>query len=691
MKSFKVFLFGSAFLSISIAQDLCPPAFVDALFYDEKIELSWHQTSSYGDLLFDECFSSCSLAIQAMTVVHPGDSICGDCSGGWFRYSDGTAADCGAGMFPCDDGGEDDFSAYAGYSGTDTTTSTYAPVDSRMITTPIDLTNYTAAYVEFSEAYNYPQDATDSNMVEVSIDGGETWNVVYTSNPWDVDEYIYIDNTIDISEYVGNVVWIAFRYYDSVGYGESWFVDDVRVWGGNDGDGPVCGVFFHYNVYMDGTQIGTADSAFYTVEGLENEVEYCFEITTAYGEGESTPTAEVCAIPQGPFQVNPGQFSFNQLNAGEYTEQVMVIENFDTLDANFTISSVELSNLDAAFDLVLSQFEDGTLGDFTNVPDLGEEWSVGDSAANSSTYLPFPSPPDGSQNFALYNDDAAGDDPFNPATPMLVSNPAFSGTEPSFLVFDLYFPNPAGPCEDGQSYADDFKVKVSIDDGESWILIDSTMATGVWYWASYMYNLEPYISEVSSFRVGFEYTDCGGEWGYGVAIDNMAIKMGDSFTWLTVSPYRGNVSAFDGYNDSIVVKIGAYGVYDEFSIEDELLVESGENSISVEIAVGGVEVTVDDSEVTPIEFALHQNYPNPFTPETNIQFDVAEHSHVSVSIFNLVGQKVASLVNQNMDAGVYTIKWSGLNEGGLALPSGMYFYEMKTSKYHSIKKLVLVK
>ena len=168
----------------------------------------------------------------------------------------------------------------------------------------------------------------------------------------------------------------------------------------------------------------------------------------------------------------------------------------------------------------------------------------------------------------------------------------------------------------------------------------------------------------------------------------MAIKMGDSFTWLTVSPYRGNVSAFDGYNDSIAVKIGAYGVYDEFSIEDELLVESGENNISVEIAVGGVEVTVDDSEVTPIEFALHQNYPNPFNPETNIQFDVAEYSHVSVSIFNLVGQKVASLVNQNMDAGVYTIKWSGLNEGGLALPSGMYFYEMKTSKYHSIKKLV---
>ena len=216
------------------------------------------------------------------------------------------------------------------------------------------------------------------------------------------------------------------------------------------------------------------------------------------------------------------------------------------------------------------------------------------------------------------------------------------------------------------------------------------MATGVWYWASYMYNLEPYISEVNSFRVGFQYTDCDGEWGYGVAIDNMAIKMGDSFTWLTVSPYRGNVSAFDGYNDSIAVKIGAYGVYDNLSIEDELVVESGENIVSVEIGVG-VEVSLDESKITPIQFALHQNYPNPFNPETNIQFDIAENSRVQVSVFNLVGQQVASLINKQMDAGVYHVRWSGLNDKGEPLPSGMYFYEMKTDHYHSVKKLVLVK
>lgn len=207
-------------------------------------------------------------------------------------------------MYPCEDGGNDDFSAYAGYSGTDSTTDMYAPVDSRMITDALDLTGYTAAYVEFIEAYNYPQDATDSNMVEVSIDSGATWEMVYASKPWDVDEDIWF-NTIDISSYAGNVVWVAFRYYDSVGYGESWFVDDIRVWGGNEGDGDICGTFNHFNVYMDGALIGTADSSgLYTAEDLVNDTEYCFEITSVYDEGESVPSATVCAVPQGPFQVN---------------------------------------------------------------------------------------------------------------------------------------------------------------------------------------------------------------------------------------------------------------------------------------------------------------------------------------------------------------------------------------------------
>ena len=197
--------------------------------------------------------------------------------------------------------------------------------------------------------------------------------------------------------------------------------------------------------------------------------------------------------------------------------------------------------------------------------------------------------------------------------------------------------------------------------------------------------------------MGLQYTDCGGNWGYGVAVDNIRIKEGDDFTWLTVSPYKGTVDLGGTAHDSIQVKIGMYGVYDGFTIEDELLIDGisrltppDEYSITVQLAVGTT-VSLDEPNVTPFEFALHQNYPNPFNPETKIQFDIAEKSHVTITVFNLVGQKVATLANSSMDVGKYTLTWGGLNDDGTPIPSGVYFYEMSTSSYHSIKKLVLVK
>ena len=77
-----------------------------------------------------------------------------------------------------------------------------------------------------------------------------------------------------------------------------------------------------------------------------------------------------------------------------------------------------------------------------------------------------------------------------------------------------------------------------------------------------MINLHPYLNGSTQFRVGLQYTDCGGNWGYGVAVDNIRIKEGDDFTWLTVSPYSGTADLGGSAHDSINVKIGMYGVYD---------------------------------------------------------------------------------------------------------------------------------
>jgi hypothetical protein len=607
-------------------------------------------------------------------------------TGGWFRYSDSTAVDCGEGMFPCDDGGDDDFSAYASYTQSDT-----IPIDSRLISETIDLTNYTAAYIEFIETYTYSEDANDSNMVEVSTDGGETWSVVYSSLPLEVGDDIGFQ-TVDISEFAGNEIKIAFRYYDSAGYGEAWFVDEISVSGSESADYAGCGTFQNYNIYVDGVLAGSTEDSEYTATQLENGIEYCFEIKSVYAEGESEASSSACSTPMGPFQVNPLSLNFDALSFGEYQEAIMTIQNFDTLSTAFEITSIELANIDAALDVLTDPME-VNLSAFTDPLASGFSpgfWGVGDSLFASSTYVPYPPPADGG-DFAFVNDDAIGDGADSTDAWLISDEVSASGYGPYFLLADIFFPNPTGPCGPDQAlYVEELKIHITVDDGVTWTLVDSTMETGLWYWASYMYNLAPYIGDATSFKVAFQYHDCGGEWAYGVAIDNIAIKEGDDFTWLTVSPYKGTAVATGNLNDSISVQIGVYGTDDNFTIAEDIVVASDNTELTVQIGVG-VEVAIDESGLTPFEFALHQNYPNPFNPETNIQFDVAENSDVNVSIFNIMGQKVATLVNGNMDAGIYHIKWNGLSDKGIALPSGMYFYKMKSLEYQSVKKLVLVK
>ena len=121
-----------------------------------------------------------------------------------------------------------------------------------------------------------------------------------------------------------------------------------------------------------------------------------------------------------------------------------------------------------------------------------------------------------------------------------------------------------------------------------------------------------------------------------------------------------------------------------------MLIESGDNVAEVAVGVG-IELSVEEPNILPSKFELRQNYPNPFNPSTNIKFDIAKNSHVSITIFNLAGQKVSTLINSHLNTGSYTITWHGLDDNGFQLPSGMYFYEMRTPSYQSIKKLVLVK
>ena len=98
-----------------------------------------------------------------------------------------------------------------------------------------------------------------------------------------------------------------------------------------------------------------------------------------------------------------------------------------------------------------------------------------------------------------------------------------------------------------------------------------------------------------------------------------------------------------------------------------------------------------DNVTLPKEFALHNNYPNPFNPVTNITYDIPEATDVTLEIYNVMGQRVRTLAQGNHEPGRYQIVWSATNDIGQALSSGMYIYRIQAGDFVSVKKLVLMK
>jgi hypothetical protein len=89
---------------------------------------------------------------------------------------------------------------------------------------------------------------------------------------------------------------------------------------------------------------------------------------------------------------------------------------------------------------------------------------------------------------------------------------------------------------------------------------------------------------------------------------------------------------------------------------------------------------------TPATFGLAQNYPNPFNPSTTIPFSIARQSHVTLDLFNILGQRVQTLVDDDRPAGTYTVRLDGAS-----LSSGVYFYRLEAGTFSAIKRLVLLR
>ncbi len=102
-------------------------------------------------------------------------------------------------------------------------------------------------------------------------------------------------------------------------------------------------------------------------------------------------------------------------------------------------------------------------------------------------------------------------------------------------------------------------------------------------------------------------------------------------------------------------------------------------------------IGVDDGNTVPATFELMQNYPNPFNPSTVIGYQLPETEHVLIEVYNALGQKVRTLVDDVKDAGRYSISWDGNNNSGQSVSSGIYLYKINTGKYSNTKKMMLLR
>lgn len=100
---------------------------------------------------------------------------------------------------------------------------------------------------------------------------------------------------------------------------------------------------------------------------------------------------------------------------------------------------------------------------------------------------------------------------------------------------------------------------------------------------------------------------------------------------------------------------------------------------------------VDNNSLLPTEFSLKQNAPNPFNPTTMISYDLPQATNVRLTIFNVLGQNVKTLVNDYQEAGTKSIVWNGTDNSGSTVASGLYFYRIEADDFQATKKMMMLK
>ena len=232
------------------------------------------------------------------------------------------------------------------------------------------------------------------------------------------------------------------------------------------------------------------------------------------------------------------------------------------------------------------------------------------------------------------------------------------------------------------------------DHGENWTRVQSGLPNDVLQHIFIGTNGYIYISTAANYI--YRSTNNGDAWtslSRGLRVNAGAVRetienaQGDLFAGSSDSTFAGTLYKSNDHGDnwSKVAYAPCWNTLSDFIFDSQgflyarcggALLKSSQTTLAVD----------DFHSVAPEKYYLHQNYPNPSNPSTLIQFDLPEAAVVTLKVYNIVGQEVATLVEEKLEAGEHTAVWKV--EG---VPSGVYFYRLQASKFSDVKKMILLR
>ena len=103
------------------------------------------------------------------------------------------------------------------------------------------------------------------------------------------------------------------------------------------------------------------------------------------------------------------------------------------------------------------------------------------------------------------------------------------------------------------------------------------------------------------------------------------------------------------------------------------------------------ELNTKNNNALPEIFTLHQNYPNPFNPATNLDYEIPEDAMVNITVFDMMGKVVRTLVNGQQSAGYKTLQWNATSNSGQPISAGLYIYTIQAGEFSQTRKMILLK